>query len=38
MRHSNSQSKEAQNTLTLIMLGDVAGVSDLEALRPLSSK
>jgi hypothetical protein len=38
MTHSNSQSKEAQSTLTKIMLGDVAGVSDLEALRPLSSQ
>jgi hypothetical protein len=28
----------AQNTPTKIMLGDVAGVSDLGALRPLSSQ
>jgi hypothetical protein len=38
MTHSNSQSKGAQNTLTKILLGDVAGVSDLEALRLLSSQ
>jgi hypothetical protein len=36
MTQSNSQSKGAQNTLTKIMLDDVAGVSDLEVLRPLS--
>ena len=37
MTQSNSHSKRAQNTLTKIMLGEVAGVSDLEVLRPLSS-
>jgi hypothetical protein len=38
MTHSNSQSKGAQDTLTKIMLGDVAGVSDLEIMRPLISQ
>ena len=36
--HSNSHSKGAQNTLTKIMLGDVARVSDLETLRQISSQ
>jgi hypothetical protein len=38
MTHSNSQSNGAQNTLTKIMLGYVAGVSRLKALRRLSSQ
>jgi hypothetical protein len=38
MTPPSPQSNGAQNTLTKIMLGDVAGVSDLEALRPFSSQ
>jgi hypothetical protein len=38
MTPPNPQSNGAQNTLTKIMLGDVVGVSDFEALRPLSSQ